>query len=64
VSREYWVGHHAVPEYKLNATVENIVQRLKKMSCSSLALTKKAIYAWDSMHFDKGLARAERYLES
>jgi cyclohexa-1,5-dienecarbonyl-CoA hydratase len=29
-----------------------------------LALTKKASYAWDSMHFDKGLARAEKiYLD-
>ena len=26
----------------------------------ALALAKKASYAWDSMHFDKGLARAER----
>jgi cyclohexa-1,5-dienecarbonyl-CoA hydratase len=27
-------------------------------------MTKKAIYTWDSMHFDKGLARAEKiYLE-
>ena len=27
-------------------------------------MTKKAIYAWDAMHFDKGLARAEKiYLE-
>jgi cyclohexa-1,5-dienecarbonyl-CoA hydratase len=29
-----------------------------------LAVTKKAIYAWDAMHFDKGLARAEKiYVE-
>ena len=29
-----------------------------------MAVTKKAIYAWDSIHFDKGLARAEKiYLE-
>jgi len=29
-----------------------------------LAITKKASYAWDSIHFDKGLARAEKiYLE-
>jgi cyclohexa-1,5-dienecarbonyl-CoA hydratase len=25
-----------------------------------LAVAKKAYYAWDSMHFDKGLARAEK----
>jgi cyclohexa-1,5-dienecarbonyl-CoA hydratase len=54
----------AVPDYKLNVTVENIVKQITRMSPSSLALTKKSLYAWDSMHFDKGLARAETvYLE-
>ena len=34
------------------------------MSPAALAITKKAMYAWDSIHFDKGLARAEKiYLE-
>ena len=29
-----------------------------------LAVAKKAMYGWDSMHFDKGLARAEKiYLD-
>jgi cyclohexa-1,5-dienecarbonyl-CoA hydratase len=56
--------NHAVADYKLNVTVENILKQLTTMSASSLALTKKATYAWDSMHFDKGLARAEKvYLE-
>ena len=27
---------------------------------AALAIAKKASYAWDSMHFDKGLARAEK----
>jgi cyclohexa-1,5-dienecarbonyl-CoA hydratase len=31
-----------------------------KLSPAALALAKKASYAWDSMHFDKGLARAEK----
>jgi cyclohexa-1,5-dienecarbonyl-CoA hydratase len=44
--------------------VEDLIEQLKKLSPSALAVTKKAIYAWDSMHFDKGLARAEKvYLE-
>jgi cyclohexa-1,5-dienecarbonyl-CoA hydratase len=35
-----------------------------KLSPSALAITKKATYAWDSIHFDKGLARAENiYLQ-
>jgi cyclohexa-1,5-dienecarbonyl-CoA hydratase len=56
--------NHAVAEYKLNVTIENILKQLTAMSASSLALTKKATYAWDSMHFDKGMARAEKvYLE-
>jgi enoyl-CoA hydratase/carnithine racemase len=33
---------------------------LVKLSPAALAVTKKAIYAWDSIHFDKGLARAEK----
>jgi cyclohexa-1,5-dienecarbonyl-CoA hydratase len=58
------LANHAAPEYKLNTTVENVLQQFTKMSPSSLGLAKKAVYAWDSMHFDKGLARAEKiYLE-
>jgi cyclohexa-1,5-dienecarbonyl-CoA hydratase len=53
-----------VPEYKLDATVEAVIAQLSKFSPSSLGITKKAIYSWDSIHFDKGLARAEKiYLE-
>jgi cyclohexa-1,5-dienecarbonyl-CoA hydratase len=56
--------NHALADYKLNVTIENILKQLTAMSASSLALTKKATYARDSMHFDKGLARAEKvYLE-
>ena len=44
--------------------VQHAVQHLSKLSPAALAITKKANYAWDSMHFDKGLARAEKiYLE-
>jgi cyclohexa-1,5-dienecarbonyl-CoA hydratase len=40
------------------------VQELLRLSPAALAVTKKAVYAWDAMHFDKGLARAEKiYLE-
>jgi enoyl-CoA hydratase/carnithine racemase len=38
--------------------------QLQAMSPVVLAHAKKSIYAWDAIHFDKGLARAERiYLE-
>jgi enoyl-CoA hydratase/carnithine racemase len=36
------------------------VQELLRLSPAALAVAKKAIYAWDSIHFDKGLARAEK----
>ncbi len=54
----------AVPEYKLDSAVEAVIAQISKFSPSSLGITKKAIYAWDAYHFDKGLARAEKiYLE-
>jgi cyclohexa-1,5-dienecarbonyl-CoA hydratase len=44
--------------------VDECVKDLVCLSPAALAITKKAVYAWDSMHFDKGLARAEKiYLE-
>jgi len=49
-----------VPEVDLEHTVQEAVDHLTKLSPAALAITKKAIYAWDSMHFDKGLARAEK----
>ena len=58
------LANRALPEEELTASVEECVDRLKTLSASSLAVTKKAFYAWDSMHFDKSLARAERiYLD-
>ena len=40
------------------------MEELSRLSPTALAVTKKAVYAWDAMHFDKGLARAEKiYLE-
>lgn len=44
--------------------LQDAVRQLSKLSPAVLAISKKANYAWDSMHFDKGLARAEKiYLE-
>ncbi len=44
--------------------VDELIARLASLSPAALATAKKAIYAWDSIHFDKGLARAEKiYLE-
>ena len=58
------LASHAVPDDKMVGAVEGVVQELTRLSPATLAITKKAIYAWDSMHFDKGLGRAEKiYLE-
>jgi len=44
--------------------LENVLQEtlaeLHQLSPVALAHAKKAIYAWDAIHFDKGLARAEK----
>lgn len=45
---------------QLERTVSETLRKLSSLSPATLAITKKAIYAWDSMHFDKGLARAEK----
>jgi cyclohexa-1,5-dienecarbonyl-CoA hydratase len=58
------LANRAVPSEELAAVVEETVQELLKLSPAALAVTKKAFYVWDAMHFDKGLARAEKiYLE-
>jgi cyclohexa-1,5-dienecarbonyl-CoA hydratase len=43
---------------------EETLDQLQAMSPIALAHAKKSIYAWDAIHFDKGLARSEKiYLE-
>jgi cyclohexa-1,5-dienecarbonyl-CoA hydratase len=54
----------AVPDAQLSSVVDQCAAWMAKLSPLALAVTKKAMYAWDAMHFDKGLARAEKiYLE-
>lgn len=61
---EIGLATRAVAEGQLESTVTECIERLEQLSPTALAITKKACYAWDSMHFDKGLARAEKiYLE-
>jgi cyclohexa-1,5-dienecarbonyl-CoA hydratase len=61
---EIGLANCAVPSDQLDAVVRECVDRLVTLSPAALAITKKAIYAWDSIHFDKGLARAENiYLQ-
>jgi cyclohexa-1,5-dienecarbonyl-CoA hydratase len=59
-AEEIGLATRAVSEHDLDATVADCVERLSSLSPAALAIAKKASYAWDAMHFDKGLARAER----
>jgi cyclohexa-1,5-dienecarbonyl-CoA hydratase len=58
------LANRAVSSERVEAVVQESIEHFKKLSPAALAVTKKAIYAWDSIHFDKGLARAEKiYLD-
>lgn len=57
---EIGMATRAVPEADLPAAVDGCIADLRRLSPAALAIAKKASYAWDSMHFDKGLARAEK----
>ena len=57
---EIGLANRSLREDELSAAVDECVGHLRKLSPVALAVAKKASYAWDSMHFDKGLARAER----
>ena len=60
----YGLASSAVPEDQLEDKLASLLRHLHQLSPAALALAKKAIYAWDSIHFDKGLARAEKiYLD-
>ena len=61
---EIGLATRAVPSSQLSDATGESIAGLRRLSPAALAITKKAVYAWDSMHFDKGLARAEKiYLE-
>src|SRR5947207_2075146 len=58
------LANRAVSSEQVASVLQESIEHLSKLSPAALALTKKAIYAWDSIHFDKGLARAEKiYLD-
>lgn len=54
----------SVSESQLSSAVHACVGQFQRLSPAAVSIAKKASYAWDSMHFEKGLARAEKiYLE-
>jgi len=57
---EIGLATRSVSASHLESSVQACVAQLLRLSPAALAVAKKACYAWDSMHFDKGLARAEK----
>ena len=58
------LANAAVPDQQVKEKVDEVVARLGGLSPAALQVAKKALYGWESIHFDKGLARAEKiYLE-
>ena len=57
---EIGLATRAVDDKKLDSTVQTATAQLLRLSPAALRVAKKASYAWDAMHFDKGLARAEK----
>jgi cyclohexa-1,5-dienecarbonyl-CoA hydratase len=54
------LANEAHPEGELQEAIQGTLDHLFKLSPAALAHAKKAFYAWDSIHLDKGLARAEK----
>lgn len=58
------LANEALPEGELQKAIQSRLDYLFKLSPAALALAKKAFYAWDAIHLDKGLAKAEKiYIE-
>jgi cyclohexa-1,5-dienecarbonyl-CoA hydratase len=51
--------NEAVHASELHPLVQDVTARLASLSPAALKLAKKAFYAWDAIHFDKGLQRSE-----
>ena len=63
-ARVLGLANSAVPDQQVAGEAVGLAKQLATLSPAALAATKKAMYNWDAMHFDKGLARAEKiYLE-
>ncbi len=58
------LANRSVRAEELENVVHETLAELSHLSSAALAYAKKAMYAWDAIHFDKGLARAEKiYLD-
>ena len=58
------LANRSVRAEELGTVIAETIDQLGALSPIALAHAKKSVYAWDAIHFDKGLARAEKiYLE-
>jgi len=58
------LANRAALAEELESLVQQTLNEVNQHSPVALAHAKKSMYAWDAIHFDKGLARAEKvYLE-
>jgi cyclohexa-1,5-dienecarbonyl-CoA hydratase len=49
---------------EVESLLQETLNELRQLSPAALSHAKRALYGWDAIHFDKGLARAEKiYLE-
>src|SRR5215467_11617601 len=61
---QWGLANSAHADADLQPVIQATLGHLLKLSPAALAHAKKAFYAWDSIHLDKGLARAEKiYIE-
>jgi len=54
------LANAAVADAEVEAEVQKAVGRAAKLSSAAISMAKKAFYAWDAIHVDKGLTRAEK----
>jgi cyclohexa-1,5-dienecarbonyl-CoA hydratase len=58
------LANRSVRAEELEKVIQETLAELRQLSPTALTHAKKALYAWDAIHFDKGLARAEKiYLD-
>ncbi|HKF20999.1 MAG TPA: enoyl-CoA hydratase/isomerase family protein [Candidatus Angelobacter sp.] len=61
---QWGLANSAHADGDLVQAIQGTLDHLFKLSPAALVHAKKAFYAWDSVHLDKGLARAEKiYIE-
>jgi cyclohexa-1,5-dienecarbonyl-CoA hydratase len=61
---QWGLANSAHADTDLQPAIQQTLDHLLKLSPAALAHAKKAFYAWDSIHLDKGLTRAEKiYIE-